>query len=41
VSTNSGYTGIEKRYPHESRQVIWQIAARRRTNEKQGKYSAL
>lgn len=29
VYVDAGYTGVEKREEHESRNVIWQIAARR------------
>ncbi|HBN8926441.1 TPA: IS5 family transposase [Pseudomonas aeruginosa] len=41
VAADAGYTGVEKRSEHESRQVIWQIAARRSTYEKYGKRSVL
>ncbi|MCO6058007.1 IS5 family transposase [Pseudomonas sp. MOB-449] len=41
VCADAGYTGVEKRSEHESRQVIWQIAARRSTYKKYGKRSLL
>lgn len=41
VSTDAGYTGVEKRPEHEGRKVIWQVAARRSTYKKLDKRSAL
>jgi len=41
VGADAGYTGVEKRPEHEGREVIWQIAARRRTYKKLSKRSAL
>jgi len=37
----AAYTGVEKREEHESREVIWQIAARRSTYSKLNKRSLL
>jgi len=31
---DAGYTGVKKRPEHEDREVIWQIAARRRENDR-------
>ena len=41
VYADAGYTGVEKRDEHESREVIWQIAARRSTYSKLNKRSLL
>lgn len=41
VCADAGYTGVEKRFEHDGRQVIWQIAARRSTYKKHGKRSAV
>lgn len=41
VYADAGYTGIEKREEHESREVIWQIAARRSTYSKLNKLGVL
>ena len=41
VCADAVYTGVERREEHMGRQVIWQVAARRSTYEKQGKRSIL
>ncbi|KPY87788.1 Transposase [Pseudomonas syringae pv. tomato] len=41
VYADAGYTGVEKREEHESREVIWQIAARRSTYSRLNKRSVL
>ncbi len=41
VCADAGYTGVEKRPEHDSRQVIWQIAARRSTYKHLSKHSVL
>lgn len=41
VYSDAGYTGVEKRDEHQSREVIWQIAARRRTYSKLNKRSLI
>ena len=41
VCADAGYTGVEKRHEYDGREVIWQIAARRRTYKKHGKRSLL
>lgn len=38
---DAGYTGVERREEHASREVIWQIAARRSTYSKLSKRSVL
>ncbi|MCP1489924.1 IS5 family transposase [Pseudomonas fluorescens] len=39
MCADAGYTGVEKRPEHDTREVIWQIAARRSTYKKHGKRS--
>ncbi|WP_062362572.1 IS5/IS1182 family transposase [Pseudomonas mosselii] len=41
ICADAGYTGVEKRPEHDSRQVIWQIAARRSTYKHLSKRSVL
>ncbi len=41
VYADAGYSGVEKREEHESREVIWQVAARRSTYTKLNKRSLL
>ena len=41
VYADAGYRGVDKREEHESREVIWQVAARRSTYSKLNKRSLL
>lgn len=41
ICGDAGYTGVEKRPEHQGRQLIWQVAARRRTYQQLSKRSAL
>jgi IS5 family transposase len=41
VAADAGYTGVEKRFEHEVREVVWQIAVRQSTYKKLGKNNPL